>query len=127
MHRAQTAQGLLQPVRQRVIGGVHARKHRIAARRRNVDCIERRTDRRRALPGEIGVPHIGARAVAVTLEQLDARVGRVVRAEWRAPVAIGSIGLFAAAGFKERLGGWMLEANAAPGGSPYVALEAALG
>jgi FkbH-like protein len=35
--------------------------------------------------------------------------------------------LFAAAGFKERLGGWMLEANAAPGGSPYVALEAALG
>jgi len=56
VYGSQSTQIRLQFRRERIVRSRHAGPHRIAARRRNVDCIERRTDRRRALPGEIGEP-----------------------------------------------------------------------
>ena len=56
MPRAQPVERRLQPVGQRVVGGVHAREQRVAAGRRDLARVEHRAERRRLVIAVVGMP-----------------------------------------------------------------------
>ena len=74
---AQLAQIGLQLGRQRGEGRGHAGPHGVAARGRHVHGVEAGTGGRLGLPGQVGMPDVGAGARALADQQLDMGIVRV--------------------------------------------------
>ena len=81
MQRGEPLEIRLHPVRQRLVGRVHAGEQRVAAARRALPDVEDRAHRRLDVAGHVGVPAlaVGARRILVGVDLHQRRLARLVR------------------------------------------------